>query len=449
MSYSAADNRIAAASWANRRMDVLVPQLVDVRREVARLQAEEARLLAQARRIATDWADDDERNGSSTAEFTHRSVAAEIAAAWRVSDRTVQRQIDDASALVDDCPATLAALESGTISAAHARVIVAAGVVIEHPELRREYEQIVLEFAAAESASRTAPIAKRRAEWFAGSTIDERHRRARLRRRVWVDDLDDAMSEMRWLGPSVIAHGVFDRLTQLGNEHIDSRESRAGSADVTSAGSNDAEPRDRRTLDEVRADIFADLLLATDPVAHNNGPTGARAIRANVQITVPVLALVGDTAMSPYESPTLQGGGPIDAETARILTAGAPGIDRILTHPITGAVLAVDRYRPNEDLRRHLQVRDEHCRFPGCRTSMRRCDVDHTIDHAFGGATSAENLAHLCRRHHTLKHQTAWTVRQKPGGLLEWTSPTGRVYTDTPVSTVAFAPDPECEPAPF
>ena len=448
MSFSATDTRIAAASWATRRMEVLVPQLVDVRRKMARLQAEEAQLLAQARRIATDWADDDERNGSSTAEIPHRSVAAEIATAWRMSDRTVQRQIDDASALVDDYPATLAALESGYISAAHARVIVAAGGVIDHSELRREYEQSVLEFAGSESASRTAPIAKRRAEWYAGSTIDERHRRARLRRRVWVDDLDDAMSEVRWLGPAVIAHGVFDRLTQLGREHIDSRESAGHSASTTSSSTDDDEP-DRRTLDEMRADIFADLLLATDPVAHNNGPTGARAIRATVQITVPVLALVGDAAMSPFESPTLQGIGPIDAETARILTAGAPGVDRILTHPVTGAVLAVDRYRPNEDLRRHLSVRDEHCRFPGCRMSVRRCDVDHTIDHALGGPTSAENLAHLCRRHHTLKHQTAWTVRRRPGGLLEWTSPTGRVYIDRPVSTVAFAPDPECDLPPF
>ena len=256
------------------------------------------------------------------------------------------------------------------------------------------------------------------------------------------------MSEVRWLGPAVIAHGVFDRLTQLGREHIDSRESVGHSASTTSSSTDDDEP-DRRTLDEMRADIFADLLLATDPVAHNNGPTGARLIRATVQITVPVLALVGDAAMSPFESPTLQGIGPIDAETARILTAGAPGVDRILTHPVTGAVLAVDRYRPNEDLRRHLSVRDEHCRFPGCRMSVRRCDVDHTIDHALGGPTSAENLAHLCRRHHTLKHQTAWTVRRRPGGLLEWTSPTGRVYIDRPVSTVAFAPDPECDLPPF
>ena len=79
----------------------------------------------------------------------------------------------------------------------------------------------------------------------------------------------------------------------------------------------------------------------------------------------------------------------------------------------------------------------------------KRCDVDHTIDHAHGGQTRDGNLALLCERHHMLKHNTAWTVTQSAGGVLEWTSPTGRVYIDKPVSTVEFAPDPEHEiPAP-
>ena len=78
-----------------------------------------------------------------------------------------------------------------------------------------------------------------------------------------------------------------------------------------------------------------------------------------------------------------------------------------MTHPVTGAVLAVDRYRPTKDLERALRVRDEHCRFPGCRQPFWRCDVDHSHDAARGGETSERNLAHLCRRHHTLKHATS------------------------------------------
>ena len=72
--------------------------------------------------------------------------------------------------------------------------------------------------------------------------------------------------------------------------------------------------------------------------------------------------------------------------------------------------------------------------------AVRICDLDHTVDFAFGGQTSEDNLAHLCRRHHTLKHESAWTVVQRQGGVLEWTSPSGRVYPDIPTSRVMFQP---------
>jgi hypothetical protein len=144
---------------------------------------------------------------------------------------------------------------------------------------------------------------------------------------------------------------------------------------------------------------------------------------------------------------TLAGYGPIDPETARCLAGDAPGWDRVMTHPVSGAVLAVDRYRPSADLLRALRVRDEHCRFPGCRQPVRRCDVDHTHDAALGGQTEIHNLAHLCRRHHTLKHATDWQVRQVGGGSREWTSPTGLVYIDVPTPIRRFIPS--GDPPPF
>jgi hypothetical protein len=108
---------------------------------------------------------------------------------------------------------------------------------------------------------------------------------------------------------------------------------------------------------------------------------------------------------------------------------------------------AVDRYRPSEELKRTLRARDQHCRFPGCRMPARRCDIDHTHDAARGGATALCNLACFCKRHHTLKHATDWTVRQLGDGTLEWTSPTGRTYRDDPPATVVFLPD--TDPPPF
>ncbi|HWS50853.1 MAG TPA: HNH endonuclease, partial [Microbacterium sp.] len=117
--------------------------------------------------------------------------------------------------------------------------------------------------------------------------------------------------------------------------------------------------------------------------------------------------------------------------------------DRILTHPITGAILTVDRYRPTADLKRHLHARDQRCRFPTCGMPARNCDLDHTRDAAHGGSTSDTNLGALCRRHHVLKHHTPWHVEHLHGGVYAWTSPTGRTYTDRPPpqNTVTFTED--------
>jgi hypothetical protein len=153
-----------------------------------------------------------------------------------------------------------------------------------------------------------------------------------------------------------------------------------------------------------------------------------------------VLSLTGASE----EPATLVGHGPVDPDTARRLACATPGPwERVLTHPVTGAVLRTDTYQRTQAIDRHLRARDRHCRFPGCRIPAIRCEVDHTIDHALGGPTEVGNLAHLCQRHHSMKQFTAWKVRQLPGGVLEWTSPTGTTYADIPTAyppAVCFVP---------
>jgi hypothetical protein len=57
--------------------------------------------------------------------------------------------------------------------------------------------------------------------------------------------------------------------------------------------------------------------------------------------------------------------------------------------------------------------------------------LDHLVPFP-EGETSAANLHALCRRHHRLKHETAWSATAQPGSSLEWTSPLGAVYTTDP-----------------
>lgn len=225
----------------------------------------------------------------------------------------------------------------------------------------------------------------------------------------------------------------------------------------------------RRTRDERRADAFRDLLLDAPGEARE----AASRIRGQVQVVIPASVLAGslgpggrpwpdvrpsavpgaearDSAghdagrgAAAHRAPAsgdvaeLIGYGPIAAEPARKLAADAEAWERVTVN-LDGEVLAVDRYRPTPRMRRLLAARDLHCRAPGCRVAAYRCDIDHTQDAASGGPTSTANLAHLCRGHHTLKHHTDWELSQHAGGVMRWTSPTGRQYSDRPASRVRF-----------
>jgi hypothetical protein len=403
-------------------VETLLDALASTRRRRAALDAEETALLAAAVDLARTQ--DAAPGPFEVRDIPLRSLSAQIGAMWRASDRTVQRQLSDAVVLVGSFPGTHAALEAGEVSRAHVSVIVAEGMQIPDDEARVLYEAAVLEVARRETPGRLRPAARVLANRLHPVPLQERHAIAATARNVWVRDLDDGMAELIATLPAALAHGIRDRLDRYARRHLDSRET--GEVATT----------DARSVGEIRTDVFTDLLLTGHATAEESNASApeAEAIVAHVQITVPVLTVLGhDTA--PAE---LAGHAPIDTATALSLAGTATGWDRVLTHPVTGTVLAVDRYRPSDHLKRVLRVRDEHCRFPGCRMPTRRCDIDHTIAAEHDGPTELGNLAHLCRRHHTLKHHSAWRVRQSPDGVLHWTSPTGRSYPDHPARTLAF-----------
>ena len=61
-----------------------------------------------------------------------------------------------------------------------------------------------------------------------------------------------------------------------------------------------------------------------------------------------------------------------------------------------------------------LVLRDRHCAFPGCTRLPIACDAHHIRHWADGGVTGLDNLVLLCRKHHTITHQTPWTVHLDP-----------------------------------
>lgn len=413
--------------------------------DLAAAEVRRTRALAEAGHLALDVIAD-RPSSSRTAQMALREVASELAAAEHLSDRSLQAQITRAMTLVDDYPVTLGAWEEGAITRAHVRTIVEVGEPLP-ADRRAEFDVLAVATADGMSPARLRSRLAALAERLQPTTLSERHQRGRETRCVRVVTGVDGMSDLVATLPTVLAVGIHDRLTQQSRALIDAR------------GETPASLTDERTTAQVRADILSDLLLtsapAADPTRGDDGPGTLGAIRARVQVVVPALTML-EPQNENADPAELVGHGPIDADTARALAESTTvPWDRVLTHPVTGAVLCTDTYQRTSAIDRFLRARDRHCRWPGCTVPAVRSEVDHTLDYALGGRTDVGNLSHLCQRHHTQKQFTRWEVRQLADGVLEWTSPTGRIYTDEPLPyspAVRFLPDdppPEREGAPF
>ncbi|MBO9577959.1 MAG: DUF222 domain-containing protein [Microbacteriaceae bacterium] len=434
------------------------------RRRIEVLQTEEAMLIAALGPMVEAVEVAGGSTGSQAREFAIRSLIAELALALRTTEYAADRLRAEANVLVHRVPGVLGAVRDGRISGRASRDVVEQcqrleqSLLAERGEAERALtarpwtdEQIVrrvAEFAdAAVPIAQSAPPARLRTrlialrERFHLLPMVQRHASARTERRVSIEDVEDGMSWLHAYLPSPEAHALHHRLVDV---------ARAAADFDAEAGVTDP-----RTQMQRRADLLVDFIAGD--FLHDGALPGATpeerqerrvargfdlgrfaGVRPTVAVTVPVAALLGQDT---EEAALLDGVVPIDPDTARQLVANTPSLYRILTDPHTGARLDLsrERYAVSTELRMWLRLRDETCRFPGCGRLAKGCDVDHTIDWQHGGETRADNLAHLCRRHHTLKHQTAWAPVQTPDGAITWRSPSGAVHTTRPAQPFARA----------
>jgi len=403
----------------------LVAELDRVRRAQAALEAERTRLLDRLRRAneahqerivshdpgspAAQRVARGEAPSTDSADWVARSTRAEVACVLRVTERRAADLLREARVLCADLPATLAALEAGNISYRHAAALVEDAEMFT-PIHRQPFEDAVLAGRLDVTATRFAHRSRRIREHLDPGTISERAEQATRSRDVTVQPARDGMGWLMVYGPIMQVHLAHTLLTGTAKDEHD-------------AG-------DPRTLGQLRFDALIDAVLRSDRpngVADTADPAKAlRTVRVDVTVTVPALTLLGQGD----EPAVLDGYGPLPLDVAMTLAAGAGSWRRVLTHPVTGVRLVYDRttYRVPAALRAWLADRDGTCRFPGCGTPATRCDADHNRAWEVGGCTDHDNLAHLCRKHHRLKHHTRWWARFE-GDLLVWTSPTGHEYT--------------------
>ena len=318
--------------------------------EAARLEARTAALKV---RLAADYA---RATGAlappaaSPPERTAQAMAmvAEVACVLTVSERTAGALLSDSLALTTALPLALAALQAGTISWQHARIIVEETSGLE-PSAAAGLEAHFLD-PGAPSPARGCPAgdlipsrfrAKARAwrERHHPVSIEQRHAKSAADRRV---DFAPDRDGMAWLSaylPADTAAGIWER--------------------TTAAARALQGPDEARNLSQLRADVTATWLLTNGTTCTGpDGGTGGMADagtglagtggggagggvpspRAQVLITVPVLSLLG----AGEEPAVLDGYGPIPPSMARrLITGGADSFYRVLTDPRDGAPLEI------------------------------------------------------------------------------------------------------------
>jgi len=337
------------------------------------------------------------------------AAAAEIAVGLHLTRRAAERDLQMALAL-RRVPQVAAALTTGQVDRRRAGTILHETAHLPDIETRQVVDQLIDQ----------APF------WTTGQL------RARLQRLIMATNPDAAQARYQ--------QAVDDRRVTLTPTEVGT--ARLVGADLPPDRA--AQARDRietlarhlhrngetRSLDQLRADIYLDLLCGTLDV----DPT-----RGRVHLSVDLHTLTG-LVDTPGE---LDGYGPIVADLARqlALTNTNGQWTWTVTDPDTGAVLAdgTTRRRPTTRQHRHLATRQPRCCFPGCRMPAIDCDLDHTVPWKHGGKTLTINLGPLCRHHHHL-HDLGWTYTIDPDGRIHWTSPLGQ--------TTIVHPDRQSRPPP-
>ena len=408
--------------------------LVRVAHLIAWAEAQRARLLNRMESIfREEYAD---ATGRVEPGMAFSFAAAECAAILQIPHGTAQRLMFEAGLLSGTHRATLEALQDGSLSYGHAQVVLDQCESVPAAELP-EFEATVLKAADGQTRSQFSAKARRLRETQYPQTIPLKHQSAFEKRRVTLDREEDGMSCL--------------------SAHLRAAEAQQIYTALSTAARGEQNDGDTRTRDQLRADILGQLLiggLGSARTAAGNSAPRAAGDRAEIadnadpdaSTVLPwaeIMVLINaETLFGANDDPAeLHGYGPISAEAARRLARNATRWTGLIQDPDTGEILGVGRRRKvPAGLARWLRARDGTCRFPGCRVSAAVSEIDHTTDWADGGPTDHGNLAHLCRRHHRFKTLGFWKARQPEPGVMEWTSPSGRIYRTEPFLELAHSP---------
>ncbi|MCU1605117.1 MAG: endonuclease [Modestobacter sp.] len=418
-------------------------------------------------------------------EDVSESFVPELALIRGCSEHEAERVAVEALVLVRHLPASWEALHEGRLDERKAAVLVELLGPVSR-EVAEEVQRRVLDDVETRTAPQLRARVRRLLARLDADALEKRREEAALRADVRHRPVGDGMSQLTVDLPTPLAAACADACDQY--------------AQMLRADG------DQRPIGALRAAAAADLILR---------PWDARpAVTANLTVHAPLSGLQATSDRSPAPAAEVTGQ-LVTAQQCRelleeleALGVRAPecGSVQVAVHdPLTGRLVTVatprelrrgasgrrtrrrgvpvgepgsgsagvglggvglggvglgppastTAYRPTAEQRRFVQARDRTCRWPGCRRSSGRCDLDHVEPYADGGETECSNLCCLCRRHHRLKtFGPGWGFRmdaegrlrvRTPSGVERVTSPPGWCWDaepDPPWLAEEAAPDP-------
>jgi hypothetical protein len=466
-------------------------------RRIARESAIRARELADFARVRPSSLMDRAEGETGAASAQSRATrpkalvsvsewaADEVAVALRLSTSAATALLIDSLVLVEQLPRTLSMLEEGRIGWAQAQVLTELLAPVSDDK-RAEAEARVLARAEGRTREQLRAATRRIVARIDATAAAKRLINAIRERQVSVLPGEDGMASLYAALPAPVARACYDALERYADECAEEGDGRTKAqrmadclADLILCPGEHGLPPVQAQLTVV---VAVDTLLGGDEPGEVDGDVVPAPLVRELAYTLGLLPRPADDHPEPAQyrpAPTedeardLAGAeNEADAPTAgradrwaqerralgALLDTGRVGGTALVHRPhiavvdrLAGTLLALTDsgairrgeklrpppdspgYRPREQLDRFVRLRDQRCRFPGCRAQARRCDLDHTRPWP-SGRTAHGNLCCLCEHHHRLSHQApGWRLSPTGDGGLSWRTPGGeRIRTYPP-----------------
>ncbi len=350
---------------------------------------------------------------------TEEAVAAEVAAALRISQGLAGSRLRYARAMRERLPQVGDVFKAGDIDfRMFATIVYRTDLITDDEVLAAVDKQLAVNVPCWPSMSR-ARLAGQVDKIVSRVDADAVRRRKEQQadRQVWIADLEEGgLAQINGSLVTPDAHALDKRL------------------DALAATVCEHDPRSRQ---QRRADALGALAAGADRLGCRCGRSDCVAGKRPAATPV-VIHVIADHA-------TVDGSGSVPASLVGAdglippeLVAELAKSSKLLplVHPADAA--PEQDYVPSKGLADFVRCRDLTCRWPGCDRPAYDCDLDHTIPYADGGPTHASNLKCYCRTHHLVKTFLGWRDQQLPDGTIILTSPSGRVHVTTPGSALLF-----------